>query len=159
MGKIFGHFTEEDISDLQIAAESLKASPTWYCFCCLVTKSCSTLATLWTVACQGPLSMKFSRQEYWSGLPFPTSGDLPDPRIKPTSLASPALAGTFFITHHLGSHAKLGWHKKSFCNWELKHVTTGWDAGTRVCPCWIIVGNPDSFPKWLQQNIFLLGSS
>ena len=40
--------------------------------CGLVTKSCSTLVTLWTVACQAPLSMGFSRQEYWSGLPFPS---------------------------------------------------------------------------------------
>ena len=45
----------------------------------LVAKSCSTLAILWTVACQAPLSMGFSRQEYWSGLPFPSPGDLPDP--------------------------------------------------------------------------------
>ena len=42
--------------------------------------------------------MEFSRQEYWSMLPFPTPGDLPDPGIKPTSLESPALAGGFFST-------------------------------------------------------------
>ena len=48
-----------------------------------------------SVACQAPLSMGFSRQEYWSGLPFPSPGDLLDPRIEPTS---PALAGTFFTT-------------------------------------------------------------
>ena len=59
----------------------------------LVAKSCLTLATPWTVACQAPLSMGFSRQEYWSGLPFPTSGPLPDPGIEP---ASPAFAGAFF---------------------------------------------------------------
>ena len=52
---------------------------------CSVAKSCSTLATPWTVACQAPLSTGFSRQEWWSGLPFPTPGDLPDPGIKPTS--------------------------------------------------------------------------
>ena len=51
------------------------------------------LATPWTVACQAPLSMGFSRQEYWSGLPFLSPDDLPDPRIEP---ASPALAGGFF---------------------------------------------------------------
>ena len=51
----------------------------------LVTKSCLTLATPWTVACQAPLSMGFSRQEYWSGLPFPSPGDLPDPGIEPMS--------------------------------------------------------------------------
>ena len=54
---------------------------------CLVTKSCPTLVTPWTVACQAPLSMGFSRQEYWSGLPFPSAGDLPDPGIKPRSPA------------------------------------------------------------------------
>ena len=55
-------------------------------------------ATLWIVACQAPLSMEFLRQEYWSGLPFPTPGDLPDPGIKPASFMSPALAGEFFNT-------------------------------------------------------------
>ena len=52
-----------------------------------VTKSCLTLATPQTVACQAPLSMGFSRQEYWNGLPFPSPGDLPNPGIKPGSLA------------------------------------------------------------------------
>ena len=54
--------------------------------------------TLWTVAHESPLSMGFSRQEYWSGLLFPSSGNLPDPGIKPTSFASPALAGGLFTT-------------------------------------------------------------
>ena len=61
--------------------------------------SCVQLfATPWTVAHQTPLSMEFSRQEYWSGLPFPSLGDLPDPGIEPTSLASLALAGRFFTS-------------------------------------------------------------
>ena len=51
------------------------------------------------VAHQFLLSMEFSRQEYWSGLPFPTQGDLPNPGIKPTSLA---LAGSFFTTEPPG---------------------------------------------------------
>ena len=51
----------------------------------LVTKSCLTLVTPQTVACQSPLSMGFSSQEYWSGLPFPSPGDLPNPGIKPRS--------------------------------------------------------------------------
>ena len=55
-------------------------------------------ATPWTVAYQAPLSMEFSRQEYWSRLPFPPPGALPYPRIEPVSLASPALAGGFFTT-------------------------------------------------------------
>ena len=55
--------------------------------------------TPWTVAHQAPLSMGFSRQEYWSGLPFPPPEDLPDPGIKPASLE---LAGRFFITELKG---------------------------------------------------------
>ena len=46
--------------------------------------------TPWTVAQQAPLSLRFSMQEYWNGLPFPTPGDIPDPEIEPTSLVSPA---------------------------------------------------------------------
>ena len=53
-------------------------------------------ASLWTLACQAPLSMEFSRQEYWNGLPCPPPGDLPDPGIELTSLTSPA--GRFFTT-------------------------------------------------------------
>ena len=52
--------------------------------CGLVTKSCPTLVTPWTVGCQAPLSMGFPRQEYWSGLPFLFPEDLPHPRIKPS---------------------------------------------------------------------------
>ena len=58
-----------------------------------------------TVAHQAPLSMGFSRQEYWSGLPFPTPGDLPDPGLEPASSESPALAGRFFTTAPLGKPA------------------------------------------------------
>ena len=59
----------------------------------LVTKLCPTLATPWTVACQVPRSIGFSRQEYWSGLPFPSPGDLPEPGIEPRS---PALQATLY---------------------------------------------------------------
>ena len=54
--------------------------------------------TLWTVTCQAPLSMGFSRQAYWTGLSCLSSGDLLDPGIEPISLTSPALAGQFFTT-------------------------------------------------------------
>ena len=54
--------------------------------------------TPWTVARQAPLSMGFSRQEYWSGLPFPPPGDLSNPGFETASLMSPALAGGFFTT-------------------------------------------------------------
>ena len=65
------------------------------CVCLVVSDSFSTP---WTVARQAPLSVGFSRQEYWSGLPFPPLGDLLDPGINLTSPASSALAGRFFTT-------------------------------------------------------------
>ena len=65
----------------------------------LFAKSCLTLVTPWTVACQAPLSTGFSRQEYWSGLPFPSRKNLPNQGIKSTS---PALAGRFFTTEPPG---------------------------------------------------------
>ena len=58
----------------------------------------SNSSTPWTVACQAPLSIGFSRQEYWSGLPCLPPGDLPSPGIEPASLTSPALARGFFTT-------------------------------------------------------------
>ena len=59
------------------------------CECvCEVAQSCPTLCDPWTVACQASPSMGFSNQEYWSGLPFPSPGDLPNPGIEP---GSPAL--------------------------------------------------------------------
>ena len=57
------------------------------------SQSCLTLCDPWTVAYQAPLTMGFPRQEYWSWLPFPSLGDIPDPGIGPTS---PELAGGFF---------------------------------------------------------------
>ena len=60
-------------------------------------------ATPWTAACQAPLSMEFSRQEYWSGLPFLSSGDLPDPGIQPRSPAAPALWADSLLPSHQGS--------------------------------------------------------
>ena len=59
-------------------------------------QSCLTV-TLWTVARQAPQSMGLPGQEYWSGLPFPSPRDIPDPGIKGTPLVSPALAGEFFF--------------------------------------------------------------
>ena len=65
--------------------------------------SCVQLfATSWTIVCQAHVSIGFSWQEYWSGLPFPSPGDLPGPGMKPTSPVSPALAGEFFTTEPPG---------------------------------------------------------
>ena len=66
--------------------------------CAQVLSRTWVFAAPWTVAHQASLVMKFSRQEYWSGVPFPLPGDLPDQGIEPMSLASPALAGRFFTT-------------------------------------------------------------
>ena len=72
--------------------------------CCLVT-SCLTLASPWTAACQAPLFMGFPRQEYWSGLPFPSPGDLTHPGIEPMSPAGESLPlshlGSPFSSQHL----------------------------------------------------------
>ena len=68
--------------------------------CCLVAKSWLTLMTSWTVAHQAPLSIRFSKEEYWSELPFPSPGALPDPGIGPMS---PALAGKFLTVESQGS--------------------------------------------------------
>ena len=66
---------------------------------CVCVFSCVWLfEAQWIIAHQAPLSVEFSRQEYWSGVTFPTAGDLPDPGIEPTSLAYPVLAGRFFTT-------------------------------------------------------------
>ena len=63
-----------------------------------VTQLCPTLCNPMAITHQTPLSMGFSRQEYWSGLPFPSPGYLPNSGIEPMTLASPALAGRFFTT-------------------------------------------------------------
>ena len=66
--------------------------------CVKFLRLCPILCDPMDVARQASLSMGFSRQEYWSGLPFPSPGDLPDPGIEPRSLMSPALAGRLFTT-------------------------------------------------------------
>ena len=68
------------------------------CLCAQFLSRVQFFATPWTVAHQAPLSIGFPRQEYWTGLPFPSPEDLPTPGVEPISLASPILAGTFFTT-------------------------------------------------------------
>ena len=87
--------------------------------CTLSRFSCVRLfVTPWTVARQAPLSVAFSRQEDWSGLPCPPPGDLPDPGIKPTCLVSEALAGRFLTTecHPGGICFQMG-------NWTVRNGT------------------------------------
>ena len=74
--------------------------------------------SLWIVACQAPLSMRFSRQEYWSGLPCPPPEELPHPGIEPLSLTAPALAGGFFTT-------VFTWEaQKAFHNWHPPRIAS-----------------------------------
>ena len=108
------------ITGLSIAKDCI------HCFCerccCLVAKSW----TLWTVAHQAPLSMEFPRQEYRSGLPFPSPGDLPDTGIEPTS---PALQADFFFfspLRHQGSHSVKGlWINCSYGQWVTQPISLG----------------------------------
>ena len=65
---------------------------------CMLIYSVMSDSVTWTVACQAPLSMEFSRQKYWSELPFPSPGYILNLWIEPKSLSSPALAGGFFTT-------------------------------------------------------------
>ena len=82
-------------------------------------------ATLWARVCQAPLSVGFSRQEYWNGFPCLPPGNLPDPGIKPTSLTSPALAGRFFNTSATWMPWWLG-GKESTCS-AGSNLILGWE--------------------------------
>ena len=77
------------------------------CMCSVTSFIVWLFATPWTVARQAPLSIGFSRQEYWSGLPCPPSGDLPGPGIEPSSPASPTV-GRFFTTEPSGKTLWMG---------------------------------------------------
>ena len=76
--------------------------------CVCLLSHVQLFATLWTVVHRAPLSMGFFGQEYWSGLPFPPPGDLPNSGIEPESSVSPALAGSVFTTEPLGKPYLLG---------------------------------------------------
>ena len=90
--------------------------------------------TPWTVACQAPLSMEFSRQESWSGLPFPPPQDLPDPGIQPMSPTSPALAGRFFTTAPPGKPTAGIKPNKNVASEEVKVWKRAWSRGGEAKP-------------------------
>ena len=78
--------------------------PVITCVCMLSCfSSVQLFVTLWTVACQAPLSLGFSRQEHWSGLRCLSPGDLPDPGIEPVSPVAPALQADLLLLSHQGS--------------------------------------------------------
>ena len=119
------------------------------CVCarvCLCAQLCPTPRIL---AHQAPLSVEFSRQEYWSGLPFPLPENLPNPGIKPVSLASPALAGGFFLLEPLGkpSGQKKIW--PSFIQREMQAKSTMRYhlISTRIMMIMIIIYNTNNNDK------------
>ena len=87
------------------------------CFNCVLL-----FATPWILAFQALLSMGFSRQEHWSGLPCPPPGDLPNPGIEPVSLMSPALASGFFITSATWEAPICAILFKNYVYWELRKI-------------------------------------
>ena len=97
-----------DLLAVQGTLKSLLQHHMLSCFSCV-----KLFAASWSVIHQAPLSMGFFRQEYWSGLPFPTPGDLPIPGMEPTSLVSPALVGRFFTS-------SATWEALLNCNSQMK---------------------------------------
>ena len=155
-----------------------------YLLCCWeVTQSCPTFEIPWTVAHQALLSMGFSRQEYWSGLPCLPPGDLPNPGIELPSLTSPALADGFFTTsatweahvysvlhaHFLGRSLGIQSSETSGCMsiaWEMFHSVMAKlqkeaDSGVRTQPWVIMAGRSHSenhwFKKWMLWCKWWLG--
>ena len=98
--------TEQQQQNIHVQSNPQTYNMKWRESCKVVSKS---FVTPWALACQAPLSMRCSRQEYWSGLPCPPPGDLPYPGIKAKSLTPPALAGGFLTT-------SATWEARSFFN-------------------------------------------
>ena len=91
------------------------------CCCCLVQVISNSFVTSWTITCQAPLFMPFSRKEYWNGLPFPSPGDLPYAGVE---AAPPALASRFFTTEPPGT--PLGFFLK--CIFSIRQIK-----------CWMLI--------------------
>ena len=90
------------------------------CVCVLVTQSCLTLCNPWTIVHQAPLSMEFSRQEYWRGLPFSSPGDLPDPGIELGFLHCRQIF--YCLGHQAISHTHTHTHTHTRQSQQLSHV-------------------------------------
>ena len=87
----------------------------------------NSFATPWAIARQAAISIGFHRQEYWSGLLFPSPGDLPDPGLETASLVSPGLSGRFFITEPFSTRKPQSWRRK----WQPAPISL-LDRGTTV---------------------------
>ena len=112
---------------------------------CVQQFSCVQLfVTPRTAAYQAPLSVGFSREEYWSGLPFPPPGNLPNPGIKP---ASPTLAGRFFTTEPPGKAKPpqppiQTFVKQTFTNNQAQNISCNWLHGFHKVPALVLSGVP-----------------
>ena len=127
-----------------INGESPQGHRRWgyYMGVCMLScfSSVRLFVTLWTVAGQAPLSMGFSKQEYWSGLPFPSPEDLPNPGIEPTS---PALQVDSLLLHHQGSPCKA----VSSCRYFLTPARLRGD-GLISSFLWPLTGGPGQGVSW-----------
>ena len=103
-------------------------SSQWCCY--LVAKRWPSFAIPWTIACQASLSVGFSRWEYWSGLPFPSPGDLPNPEIKPLS---PVLAGRFLTEPYTGLGQALILGLVSLVKGNFEDRWTPWERPRGAC--------------------------
>ena len=110
--------------------------------------------TLLTIDCQSPLSMGFSRQEYWSGFPCSPPGDFPDPRTEPTSLTSPALKGGFLTTSATWE-AAYKWESELPRNYASHHMVGRVLGSQRIRHNWATISftycklNTQTVPKWI----------
>ena len=101
----FQKVTQVYSNQLKIPTSQIPLQLPHCCCCSLVTlRHVWPLATPWTAAHQAPLSMGFSRQAYWSGVPFSPPGDLPNPGIEPRAPVSPAWHVDYLLMSHLGSY-------------------------------------------------------
>ena len=115
--------------------------------------------TLWTVAFQAPLSVGFSRQEYWSGLPFPSPGDLPNPVIEPRS---PVLQADYHLSHQGSPECGPKGRAISFFSYLSLHPLLFWH-GTKARHCiWDVSGLPRAKRKkiwsWFESSLSSQGS-
>ena len=152
------------IMSWMVSSPKTCSNPHPYTWASQRVSSCVWLsATPWTGAHQDKFlcSMEFSRQEYWSGLPFPIPGDLSDPRNKPMSLVSPALVGGFFTAVPLGKSLQ-SWtytyhmtpHSLSYLPWVTKSYThtqnSTWMIITTLFITTKIWNNPNTF-QWMRR--------
>ena len=122
------------------------------CMCAKSLQSCLTLLSLWTVAQQAPLTMGFSRQEFWSGLPFPSPGDLPNPGIKPDSLplshqGSPQRDGEELAKETETEQLGRRWSQKRAMSWN--HVKMFQEEGIANCEMLVIGQLRWGLKNWL----------